>query len=166
MPRNRICRIRHSRFDSTRMGSFDAGRAPGTWIASNRQTGQDPTRERLVLDVRGASAEAWGEHQTGGGCFFQGSDVGHRVFGQGDAGHACWVGEALRKNHDDGVIGEVISTRSINLVCLGAVFLGQLFHRFLAVPLGLIHDFRVREAQEIDDRTVVCCITFGTPELR
>ena len=94
---------------------------------------------------------------------FRGADVGHRVFGQGDAGHACWVGEALRKNHDDGVIGEVISTRSINLVCLGAVFLGQLFHRFLAVPLGLIHDFRMRKAQEIDDGTVVCRVALGVP---
>ena len=65
--------------------------------------------------------------------------------------------------HDDGVIGEVISTRSINLVCLGAVFLGQLFHRFLAVPLGLIHNLRMRKAQEIDGRAIVGGITFGTP---
>lgn len=125
--------------------------------------GKIQSGERLVLDVRGASAKTRGEHQTGGGCFFQGADVGHWVFGQGDAGHACWVGEALRKNHDDGVIGEVISTRSINLVCLGAVFLGQLFHRFLAVPLGLIHDFRMRKAQEIDDGTVVCRVALGVP---
>lgn len=107
-----------------------------------------------------------GKHQTGGGCVFESADVGHRVFGQGDTGYARRVGETLRKNHDDGVVCEVVGTCSINLVCLCTVFLGQCLHRLLVVSLGLIHDFRVREAKEIDGRAVACGIAFGVPELR
>ena len=148
------------------MGSFDAGRAPGTWIASNRQTGQIQSGERLVLDVRGASAEPRESIRPEVVVSFRA-----RMLGIGSSAKAMPGTRVGSEKLSERIMMTVLSVRllarvAINLVCLGAVFLGQLFHRFLAVPLGLIHDFRVREAQEIDDRTVVCCITFGTPELR
>lgn len=41
---NRSCRIRRSRFGSTRTGSSGVARALDTWIASNRRTRQGPVR--------------------------------------------------------------------------------------------------------------------------
>ena len=129
------------------------------------ELGQAQAGQRLIFDIRGAATVPRRQHQAGCGAVLDIADIGHRVFGQGDARHSGRVGERLRENHDHRAVGEVVGSRLIRLLRVLGVFGGQFLHGALAVSLRLVHGLGMRKTHEVHSRAVVPGIAERIPQL-